>query len=78
MYFAMIFIYIFFLSIDSFREPTDNVLTRLTQDAKFISYLKQTCSLNNSQYKDVEKCMGGGLYHTASKKLHGHDKEMRV
>ncbi|CAG8629716.1 19316_t:CDS:2 [Gigaspora margarita] len=61
----------------SFREPTDNVLTRLTQDAKFISYLKQACLLNNSQYKDVERCMGG-LYHTASKKLHGHDKDIEI
>ncbi|KAF0507184.1 maltose o-acetyltransferase [Gigaspora margarita] len=61
----------------SFREPTDNVLTRLTQDAKFISYLKQACLLNNSQYKDVERCMGG-LYHTASKKLHGHDKDIKI
>ncbi|KAF0460710.1 maltose o-acetyltransferase [Gigaspora margarita] len=61
----------------SFREPTDNVLMRLTQDEKFISYLKQTCSLNNSQYKDVERCMGG-LYHTASKKLHGHDKDIEI
>ncbi|CAG8774285.1 18100_t:CDS:2 [Gigaspora margarita] len=55
----------------------DNVLMRLTQDEKFISYLKQTCSLNNSQYKDVERCMGG-LYHTASKKLHGHDRDIEI
>ncbi|CAG8663292.1 11442_t:CDS:2, partial [Dentiscutata heterogama] len=60
-----------------FREPTDNILMRLTQDAKFISYLKQTCLLNNSQYKDVERCIGG-LYHTASKKLHGHDKDIEI
>ncbi|CAG8617285.1 11653_t:CDS:2, partial [Funneliformis mosseae] len=63
--------------IISFRESTDNVLTRLTQDAKFISYLKQTCLFNNSQYKDVERCMGG-LYHTASKKLHSHDKDIEI
>ncbi|CAG8759488.1 16780_t:CDS:2, partial [Acaulospora morrowiae] len=61
----------------SFREPTDNVLMSLTQDEKFISCLKQTCLLNNSQYKDVERCMGG-LYHTASKNLHGHDKDIEI
>ncbi|CAG8545693.1 16876_t:CDS:2 [Gigaspora rosea] len=50
----------------SFRESTDNVLK-----------LEKTCILNNSQYKDVERCMGG-LYHTASKNLHGHDKDIEI
>ncbi|CAG8785301.1 13756_t:CDS:2 [Gigaspora margarita] len=27
--------------------------------------------------RDVERCMGG-LYHTASKKLHGHDKDIEI
>nr|CAG8502224.1 7146_t:CDS:2 [Entrophospora candida] len=27
----------------SFRDPTDNVLMKLTQDATFVSFLKQTC-----------------------------------
>ncbi|CAG8672144.1 5648_t:CDS:2, partial [Paraglomus occultum] len=53
----------------SFREPTDNILMGLTKDTKFVSVLQQTCTLNNTQYKDVQKCMGG-LYHTASKQLH--------
>ncbi|CAG8567695.1 7075_t:CDS:2, partial [Paraglomus occultum] len=60
-----------------FHESVDNVLMKLTQDAKFISYLKRTCSLNNFQYKDVEKCMGG-LYHTASKQLHGHETDIGI
>ncbi|CAG8722350.1 15564_t:CDS:2, partial [Funneliformis caledonium] len=63
--------------IISFREPTDNVLMKLTQNQKFVSYLKQNCELNNSQYIDVERCMGG-LYHTASKQLHGHDKDIEI
>ena len=50
---------------------------RLTQDAKFISYLKQTCLLNNSQYKDVERCMGG-LCHTASEKLRGYNTDIEI
>ncbi len=50
---------------------------KLAQDEKFVSYLKQACSLNNSQYKDVEKCMGG-LFHTASKQLHGCDKDIEI
>ncbi|CAG8626293.1 5340_t:CDS:2, partial [Paraglomus occultum] len=61
----------------SFREPTDNILMGLTKDTKFVSILQQTCSLNNFQYKDVEKCMGG-LYHTASKKLHGHETDIEI
>ncbi|CAJ0902584.1 12049_t:CDS:2 [Entrophospora sp. SA101] len=61
----------------SFRDPTDSVLMKLVQDAKFVSYLKQICLANNSRYKDVEKCMGG-LYHTVSKQLHGHDKDIEI
>ncbi|CAJ0890884.1 15478_t:CDS:2 [Entrophospora sp. SA101] len=61
----------------SFCDPTDSDLMKLAQDAKFVSYLKQICLANNSQYKDVEKCMGG-LYHTVSKQLHGHDKNIEI
>ncbi|CAG8729347.1 5979_t:CDS:2, partial [Acaulospora morrowiae] len=64
--------------IISFREPTDNVLTRLTQDERFISYLNQTCSLNNSQYKDVEGCVGGLYYTALKKKLRGHDNDVEI
>ena len=49
----------------------------LIHDATFVSYLKQTCLLNNTQYKDVEKCMGG-LYHTVSKRFHGHDNNIEI
>ena len=49
----------------------------LIHDATFVSYLKQTCLLNNTQYKDAEKCMGG-LYHTVSKRFHGHDNNIEI
>ncbi|CAG8654530.1 5039_t:CDS:2, partial [Paraglomus occultum] len=63
----------------SVNEPTNNVLMRLTQDAKFISYLKRTCSLNDFQYKDVETCISkGSIYHTALRNLYGSYRNVGI
>ncbi|RIB04199.1 hypothetical protein C2G38_2048644 [Gigaspora rosea] len=56
-----------------FHEPVDKVLEKLSKDELFTECLEATCEKNQVNVEAVKKCIGG-LYHTASKGLHGHDK----
>ncbi|CAG8481636.1 6977_t:CDS:2 [Scutellospora calospora] len=55
----------------SFEEPIDKVLSYLSKDKDFTDFLETSCRKNHLKLEDVKKCIGG-LYHTASKHLHGH------
>ncbi|CAG8808789.1 4872_t:CDS:2, partial [Gigaspora rosea] len=55
----------------NFEEPVDKALLKLSDDKKFLKFLKKSCDDNFLRLDDVIKCMSG-LYHTASKGFHGH------
>ncbi|CAG8563784.1 4291_t:CDS:2 [Diversispora eburnea] len=54
------------------NEPIDKLLHKLCVQEDFKKCLKETCKLNKVHINAVTKCIEG-LYHTASKSLHGRE-----
>ena len=59
-------------------EPSDKSLNQLlTDNLVFKKSISNACAINQLRQDDVEKCLGG-LYHEASKKVHGHDGQVAI
>ncbi|CAG8562949.1 6713_t:CDS:2 [Diversispora eburnea] len=54
------------------NEPIDKMLKKISGQEKFKRSLEETCELNKVSINAIQKCICG-LYHTASKPLHGYD-----